>query len=418
MEKLVIKGGLPLSGRVEVSGAKNAALPCIAATLLTRGNNTLLRVPKLMDVKTILMIAERLGAEYVFKNGVLHINTEEIRGFEAPYELVRTMRASILFLGPLLARLGRAKISLPGGCAIGARPVNLHLKALAQMGADMHLDQGYIYARADRLKGAEIFFDIPTVTGTENVLMAASLARGTTVIRNAASEPEVVDLADYLIAMGAKINGHGTDTIEIEGVDELYPAHHEVIPDRIEAGTYLIALAITQGEGEVVNCRPDHLGALIEKLRLTGADVEVGDGKIRLKGPETIRSTDIKTMPYPGFPTDLQAQFMSLMSIANGASVIEETIFENRFIHVAELRRMGADIEISGNKAYVKGKSRLLAAPVMATDLRASASLVLAGLVAQGGFTEVHRIYHLDRGYEAMEKKLSGLGAMVWREKV
>lgn len=418
MEKLVIKGGVPLKGKVRISGAKNAALPCIAASILVPGSHTIQNVPKLRDVKTILEITGTLGCDFGFSDGVVTIDTKNLKNYECPYELVRTMRASVLFLGPLLAREGRAKISLPGGCAIGARPVNLHLKALGLMGAQMHLDQGYIYAKAERLKGAEIFFDIPTVTGTENVMMAAVLAEGRTVIRNAASEPEVVDLANFLRKMGANIVGDGTDSIVIEGVKELRPATHEIIPDRIEAGTYLLAAAITQGEVELQNPVPEHLGALIEKLRETGAEISVEHRSIKIKGSKEIQAVDIVTMPYPGFPTDLQAQYMAYMSIAKGSCVIEETIFENRFIHVAELQRMGANIEVTGNKAYVKGQPRLLAAPVMATDLRASASLVLAGLVAQGGYTEVHRIYHLDRGYEALEEKLTGLGATVWREKV
>lgn len=417
MEKLVIKGGIPLKGKVRISGAKNSALPCIAACVLQPGRHVLNNVPKLRDVKTILEITETLGCEYEFSDGRVALDTENLSSYECPYELVRTMRASVLFLGPLLAREGRAKISLPGGCAIGARPVNLHLKALSLMGAQMHLDQGYIYARADRLKGAEIFFDIPTVTGTENAMMAAVLADGKTIIRNAALEPEVVDLANFLRRMGANISGDGTTTIVIEGVKELKPGVHEIIPDRIEAGTYMLAAAITQGDVEVENCIPEHMQALIEKLRETGASVTIKDKGIRVTGAGVIRGVDIVTMPYPGFPTDLQAQYMAYMSIAEGSSIIEETVFENRFIHVAELKRMGAHIEVNGNKAYVKGQERLLAAPVMATDLRASASLVLAGLVAQGGYTEINRLYHLDRGYEALEEKLTRLGATIWREK-
>jgi len=417
MEKLVIKGGVPLKGVVKISGAKNAALPCIAASLLQPGSISLLGIPNLMDVKTILQIMEMLGCGYRWDGDRVSISTEDIKTYECPYDLVRRMRASILFLGPLLARLGRAKISLPGGCAIGARPVNLHLKALNLMGADMQLEQGYIYAKAKRLKGADIFFDIPTVTGTENVMMAAVMADGKTIIRNAASEPEVVDLAGLLRAMGANIQGDGTDTIVIEGVKELRPATHKIIPDRIETGTYMIAAAITQGDVCIEGCKPEHVGALAKKLREAGVNVEMEEEKIRVCANGEIRCVDVKTMPYPGFPTDLQAQFMALMCVSKGACVIEETIFENRFIHVAELRRMGADIEVSGNKAYVKGGTKLLAAPVMATDLRASASLVLAGLVAEGGYTEVRRIYHLDRGYEALEKKLIGLGATIWRER-
>jgi UDP-N-acetylglucosamine 1-carboxyvinyltransferase len=327
------------------------------------------------------------------------------------------MRASILLLGPLLARLGRARISLPGGCAIGARPVNLHLKALAAMGAEMHLDRGYIHARAPRLRGTEIFFDIPTVTGTENIMMAAVGAEGKTELRNAAREPEISDLADMLRKMGASIEGDGTDTIVIHGTNHLQPAEHPVIPDRIEAGTFLVAAAITGGDVLVGGCRPEHLSAVIEKLRAAGVRIDREAEGLRVRGPERISAVDIKTMPFPGFPTDLQAQFMALMSVSRGSSIIKETVFENRFIHVSELRRMGADIEINGNQALVRGRDRLSAAPVMATDLRASASLVLAGLVAEGGLTEVRRIYHLDRGYEALETKFQGLGAKIWREK-
>ena len=329
----------------------------------------------------------------------------------------KTMRASILLLGPLLARYGKAKISLPGGCAIGARPVNLHLKALVAMGADIYLDHGYINAEANELRGSEIFFDIPTVTGTENIMMAAVTAKGKTVLRNSANEPEVLDLADTLRSMGAHIEGDGTDTITIEGVNDLKPCEHSVIPDRIEAGTFMIGAAITGGNIKIEGCLPGHLTSLIDKLKLTGASIDLTDESITVRGPDLIESVDVMTMPYPGFPTDLQAQFMSLMAVANGWSMIRETIFENRFIHVGELRRMGADIEINGSQALIKGKDRLFSAPVMATDLRASASLVLAGLVAKEGRTEVHRIYHLDRGYETIEKKFRGLGASMWREK-
>ena len=326
------------------------------------------------------------------------------------------MRASILLLGPLLARVGKAKISLPGGCAIGARPVNLHLKALAAMGVDMFLDHGYIHAEVKRLKGADIFFDIPTVTGTENIMMAAVMAQGRTILRNAANEPEVVDLGKMLRSMGADIEGEGTDTITITGVDDLRPSVHKVIPDRIEAGTFMIGAAMTGGTVQVRNCQPSHVTALTEKLRSAGARIKHDSEGIIVTGPKVIESVDIKTMPYPGFPTDLQAQFMALMSVARGWSMIRETIFENRFIHVSELKRLGADIEINASQALVKGKEQLFSAPVMATDLRASASLILAGLVAEGR-TEVHRIYHLDRGYEAIEEKFRGLGATMWRER-
>jgi UDP-N-acetylglucosamine 1-carboxyvinyltransferase len=417
MDKIIIEGGKPLKGSVTISGAKNAALPAIAACLLTGGWHRLKRIPQLRDINTIKSIMSKLGTVFREENDILEINSDNLTGFEAPYELVKTMRASILLLGPLLARYGKAKISLPGGCAIGARPVNLHLKALVAMGADIYLDHGYINAESNGLRGAEIFFDIPTVTGTENIMMAAVTAKGKTVLRNSANEPEVLDLADTLRAMGANIEGDGTDTIVIEGVNDLKPCQHSVIPDRIEAGTFMIGAAITGGNIRIEGCLPGHLTSLIEKLKLTGARIDLADKTITVRGPDIIESVDVMTMPYPGFPTDLQAQFMSLMAVANGWSMIRETIFENRFIHVGELRRMGADIEINGSQALIKGKGQLFSAPVMATDLRASASLVLAGLVAKEGRTEVHRIYHLDRGYEAIEKKFRDLGASIWREK-
>ncbi len=416
MQRIVIEGGIPLRGEVRVSGAKNSALPVMAASLLTGGTYRLFNLPRLKDVDTMKEIMVGLGVEFYEDGDSLCVDSSNLILSEASYDLVRRMRASILLLGPLLARQGRAKISLPGGCAIGARPVNLHLNALSAMGAEISLDYGYIDARAVRLRGADIFFDIPTVTGTENIMMAATLAEGKTILRNAAKEPEVVDLADMLRSMGADIEGDGTDTIIINGVKELRPAHHRIIPDRIEAGTFMIASAMTGGDVEVRGCYPAHLGALIEKLEKAGVDVESEGDTISVKGPDIIKSVDIKTMPFPGFPTDLQAQFMAMMCISDGCSVIKETIFENRFIHVGELRRMGADIQVNGAQATVRGRKQLLAAPVMATDLRASASLVLAGLVAKGGRTEVHRIYHLDRGYEAMEKKFASLGARIWRE--
>lgn len=412
----MIEGGRPLKGAVTISGAKNAALPALAACLLTGGWHRLVRIPRLRDIRTIQRIMADLGTDFREQGGVIEVNSENLTGYEAPYELVKTMRASILLLGPLLARCGRARISLPGGCAIGARPINLHLKALVAMGADIYLDHGYINARAPRLRGADIFFDIPTVTGTENIMMAAVTASGRTILKNAANEPEVQDLARMLRSMGADIEGEGTDTIVIHGVDRLETCEHTVIPDRIEAGTFMIGAAISRGAIVVEGCIPAYLTSLIEKLKQAGADISAEDRRITVRGPDRIQSVDIKTMPYPGFPTDLQAQFMTLMAIADGWSMIRETIFENRFIHVSELRRMGADIEINGGQALVKGKERLLSAPVMATDLRASASLVLAGLVAEGGRTEVHRIYHLDRGYEAIEEKFRGLGAAIWRE--
>lgn len=416
MEKIVIEGGVPISGFIHASGAKNSALPIMAASLLTGGSHRLYNLPQLKDVDTMKEIMERLGIVFYKDGDALCINSDNLSSTEAPYDLVRKMRASILLLGPLLAREGRAKISLPGGCAIGARPVNLHLSALSAMGADISLNYGYIDARVKKLKGAEIFFDIPTVTGTENIMMAATLAEGRTILRNAAKEPEVVDLANMLRCMGADIEGDGTDTIIIHGVKELKAVTYKIIPDRIETGTFMIAAVMTKGEVEIRNCCPDHLGALIEKLEKVGAEVNAGKDYIFVKGPDVIKSVNIKTMPFPGFPTDLQAQFMAMMCIADGCSVIRETIFENRFIHVGELRRMGADIEVNGPQATVKGKEKLLAAPVMATDLRASASLILAGLVAEGGRTEVYGIHHLDRGYEALEKKFASLGARIWRE--
>ncbi|RLB17888.1 MAG: UDP-N-acetylglucosamine 1-carboxyvinyltransferase [Deltaproteobacteria bacterium] len=417
MDKIVIQGGSPLAGEVRISGAKNAALPILAASLLSAGTSVIHNVPALRDIDTIKRIMTRLGVSFETQGNGLAVGCEQITHHEAPYELVKTMRASILLLGPLLARHGKAKISLPGGCAIGARPINLHLKGLAAMGAEMYLDHGYIHAEAKKLKGTEIFLDIPTVTGTENIMMAATLAQGVTIIRNAAKEPEVQDLASFLRAMGASIDGDGTDTITIEGVKELHAAHHTVIPDRIEAGTFVIAAAMCGGDVTITGCRSEHLTAVIEKVESAGARITFKEDRISVRGPEKIESVDIKTMPYPGFPTDLQAQFMAFMCIADGWSMIRETIFENRFIHVSELRRLGAEIEINGGQALVRGKKELLAAPVMATDLRASACLVLAGLVAKGGLTEVHRIYHLDRGYEALEKKFQKLGARIWREK-
>jgi UDP-N-acetylglucosamine 1-carboxyvinyltransferase len=417
MDKMVIEGGIPLKGIVKVSGAKNAALPIIAACILTEGSHRLSRVPHLKDVQTLKAIMSGMGVSFQEEDGVLSVNSDALREDEASYDLVKTMRASILLLGPLLSRLGKARISMPGGCAIGARPVNLHLKALAAMGVHMYLEGGYINAQVKRLKGTRVFFDIPTVTGTENAMMAAVKAEGQTILSNAAKEPEVQDLADMLRGMGAHIEGDGTDTIMIEGVERLSPAQHTIIPDRIEAGTFMVGAAMTGGDVMIDGCMPEHLSAVIEKLRSVGAEVEPITNGLRVKGTDSIQGVDIKTMPYPGFPTDLQAQFMALMSIAKSSSMIKETVFENRFIHVSELRRMGAHIEINGDQALVRGKGFLLAAPVMATDLRASASLILAGLVAKDGKTEVGRIYHLDRGYEALEVKFRDLGAHIWREK-
>ena len=419
MDKIRIAGGKPLVGRVEISGAKNAALPSMAASLLTADTIQLENVPYVRDILTTRALLQEMGVEAeVRQDGTATLRADELRSHEAPYELVKTMRASILVLGPLVGRFKKARVSLPGGCAIGARPVDLHLKALGAMGVQMFRKKGYINAEVQQLKGAEVFFDIPTVTGTENIMMTAVRAKGQSVLRNAAKEPEVQDLADMLRRMGAEIEGDGTDTIVIRGRDALVPVQeHEIIADRIESGTFMIAAAMTRGDVHIEGCRPDHVAALTEKLQSVGAEISPTEKGVHVKGPETVQSVDIETRPFPGFPTDLQAQFMSLMCIAKGSSIIRETIFENRFIHVSELKRLGADIAIHGNQAMVRGKERLLAAPVMATDLRASASLILAGLVAQEGVTEVNRIYHLDRGYEALEKKFQSLGAKIWREK-
>ncbi|MEW6068735.1 MAG: UDP-N-acetylglucosamine 1-carboxyvinyltransferase [Nitrospirota bacterium] len=416
MDKLIVYGGKRLKGTVEISGAKNAALPIIMASLLAPGSSVIYRMPQLKDITTTARLLIHLGAEFSYKNGRGIINTEKIKTLEAPYDLVRTMRASILVLGPLLTRFGKARVSLPGGCAIGARPINLHLMGLEKMGADIKLESGYVIAKGKRLKGASIYLDIPTVTGTENLMMAASLARGNTLIENAAREPEVVDLTNALISMGAKIKGAGESVIEIEGVDELKPLQYSIIPDRIEAGTFMTIAGITGGDIVIKGCKTEHLDAIIMKLKETGLLFEDIPEGVRAIGPSRPKATDIKTMPYPGFPTDMQAQFTALMCIAEGTSIIKETIFENRFMHVAELRRMGADITVEGGTATIKGIPRLKGAPLMATDLRASASLVVAALAAKGE-TVVNRIYHLDRGYEKIEKKLQKLGADVRRVK-
>jgi len=414
LDKLIIHGGCQLEGEVVISGAKNAALPLLFATLLAPGPHRIGNLPRLRDITTAERLLAELGAEVDSSNGTLKISTGQINSMEAPYDLVRTMRASVLVLGPLLARYGRARVSLPGGCAIGARPINLHLKGLEAMGAKICLDHGYVEANATQLKGARIHFDVPTVGGTENLMMAASLAKGTTILENAAREPEIVDLANALLGMGAKIEGAGADTITIEGVDELKPMDYRVMPDRIEAGTFLLAAAITGGRIGVKGGRADHLEALLSKLEEVGATVEAGEDALWVQGPEELRSVNIKTQPHPGFPTDMQAQFMAMMSLANGTSMITEAVFENRFMHVCELQRMGADISIEGHTATVKGVNGLLGAPVMATDLRASACLVLAGLAADNT-TEISRIYHLDRGYERLEEKFRGLGADIER---
>jgi UDP-N-acetylglucosamine 1-carboxyvinyltransferase len=416
LDKLIIYGGKKLKGEVEISGAKNAALPIIVASLLATGSSTIDRVPDLKDVITIGKLLTYFGAGFLYKDGRAIINTEKIKILEAPYDLVRTMRASILVLGPLLARFGKAKVSLPGGCSIGARPINLHLTGLEKMGVDIKLESGYVIAKVKKLKGSSIYLDIPTVTGTENLMMAASLAKGRTILENAAREPEVIDLANALVSMGAKVKGAGESIIEIEGVDELRPIQYSIIPDRIEAGTFMTIAGITGGEIIIKKCRPEHLDASMMKLKETGLSFEDVPKGVRILGPSRPRSADVKTMPYPGFPTDMQAQFMALMSIAEGTSIIKETIFKNRFMHVAELRRMGADITVEGGTATIKGTSRLKSAPLMATDLRASASLVVAALAAKGE-TTIHRIYHLDRGYEKMEEKLLKIGADVRRVK-
>jgi UDP-N-acetylglucosamine 1-carboxyvinyltransferase len=416
LDKLIIKGGKKLSGDVTVSGSKNASLPVFISTILAPGLNEISNVPFLRDINTTIKVLEQLGARVEGNGNVVRIDTSPIANYEATYDLVKTMRASVLVLGPLLARFGRARVSLPGGCAIGARPINLHLKGLAAMGAEINLTHGYVEAKARKLKGARINFDIATVGGTEHLMMAAATAKGETILENAAREPEIVDLADVLIKMGAKIEGAGTDTIRITGVDGLSPAAHRVIPDRIEAGTFMIAAAITGGDVRIYDMRLEHLDALVFKLQDAGVEIVNKDNVVRVKGPRKIRSVNIKTRPYPGFPTDMQAQFMTLMCLADSASVVSENIFENRFMHVSELLRFGADIVIEGNTATVKGVKKLSGAPVMATDLRASASLVLAGLAADNT-TEVSRIYHLDRGYEALEKKLAGLGADIQRVK-
>lgn len=422
MDKIIIEGGKPLYGTITVSGAKNAALPLIAATIITPGSHVLHNVPDLRDTRTMLKLLETIGAAWTREGQTIYLDTTSLTGAEAPYDLVKTMRASVLVLGPLIARFGKARVSLPGGCAIGARPINYHLKAFEQLGVRTLIEQGYVEAVAPgKLQGNVVYFDNPTVTGTENVLMASVIADGTTIIKNAAREPEVGNLVDMLIAMGARIEGRDSDRLEVHGVEKLYPTEATIIPDRIEAGTYLIAVAAVGGKVQVRGCQPEHLPSLVEKLRLIGAEIEeLEDGFLVERkvanngGPPPLRSVDIRTMPYPGFPTDLQAQFMALMTTAEGVSVIHETIFENRFMHVAELHRMGADIRIDGSTAIVTGntKGEMCGAQVMATDLRASASLVIAGLVAQGR-TEISRVYHLERGYENLVEKLRNVGAEI-----
>ncbi len=425
MDTIVIDGGMPLYGSIPISGAKNAALPLLAATLLAPGRHIVHNVPNLRDIDTMLKVLHCLGARWERTGTTVHVDSTDLSGAEAPYDLVRTMRASVLVLGPLLARLGRARVSLPGGCAIGVRPINYHIEAFSQLGAGSDIQGGYVETSApDGLRGNTIYFDNPTVTGSENVLMAAALARGTTVIKNAAKEPEVGNLIDQLVAMGAEIEGKDSDRLTVHGVNRLYPAEARVIPDRIETGTYLICVGAAGGELCLTGCTPAHLPSLVEKLHAAGIEIrDEGDCLIAScpphvdAGPCRLKAVNVRTMPYPGFPTDLQAQFMALMTQAEGTCTIHETIFENRFMHVAELRRMGADISIEGNSALVQGHGRdkrLSGAPVMATDLRASASLVIAALAARGT-TIISRIYHLERGYESMIEKLGAVGARISR---
>lgn len=416
MNKLMIKGGVRLKGDVRISGAKNAVLPILAATLLAEDPSTIENVPHLHDVTTTVELLGCMGVRVSIDEKLsVEVDCSTIENYTAPYHLVKTMRSSILVLGPLLARFGVAEVSLPGGCAIGSRPVDLHIKGLQDMGAEIVVSNGYIHAKAKRLKGARLVMDIVTVTGTENLMMAGALADGTTIIENAAREPEVVDLANFINAMGGQIKGAGTDTIVIEGVEKLYGTRYRVLPDRIETGTFLVAAAITGGSIKVKDTAPHLLDAVIDKLREAGAKIEVGDDWITLdmegKRPKAV---SLRTAPYPAFPTDMQAQFVALNAIADGTSTVVETVFENRFMHVQELKRMGADIEIEGNTAIIRGVDALTAAPVMATDLRASASLIIAGLVASGE-TEVQRIYHIDRGYENIEEKLALLGTRIRR---
>jgi len=417
MDKLLIEGGVPLSGEIAISGAKNAALPILCAALLTAEPLRITNLPRLNDVRTMLRLLAQMGVKVADEGpDAVTLDASGLDNPVAPYDLVKTMRASVLVLGPLLARAGEARVSLPGGCAIGARPVDQHIKGLQAMGAEIAVEQGYVQARAARLKGARLFTDMVTVTGTENLMMAAVLAAGDTVIENAAREPEVVDLANCLVAMGAQISGAGSDVIRIRGVDRLHGTTHRVMPDRIETGTYLCAAAVTGGAVRLTRTSASYLDAVVDKLMDAGCDIVPERDAIRLKAPPKLTAVSIRTAPYPAFPTDMQAQFMAINAVAEGTAVIRETIFENRYMHAVELARLGADIRIDGNTAVVKGVARLNGATVMATDLRASASLVVAGLVAQGT-TIVDRIYHLDRGYEKLDEKLSALGARVRRTK-
>ena len=415
MDKIVIVGGKPLHGTLPVYGAKNAVLPIMAATLLASGRYEVDAVPDLRDVRTMAHLLRIIGAQVVQKDHKLWIDTQHCSFLEAPYELVKTMRASIYVLGPLLARFGQARVSLPGGCAWGPRPVDFHIKGMQKLGADVELDRGYIVAKAKRLRGATITLDIPSVGATGNILMAATLAEGRTVIENAAREPEITALAEFLVQMGAKIEGLGTDRLVVEGVEELHPTDFQVIPDRIEAGTFLVAGAITGGDVTVTNVVPEHLRAVLTKLEDAGVELSEGDDWIRVRAPKRVKPVDVTTAVYPGFPTDMQAQWMALMSVADGSSVITDTIFLDRFTHVAELQRLGARIRMEGNSAHVTGVEKLQGAPVMSTDLRASACLILAGLAAEGR-TDVSRVYHIDRGYERIEERLKLVGAEIWRE--
>ena len=416
MQKLAIQGGNRLSGEVRISGAKNAALPILCASLLTGDLLRLGNVPDLNDVATMRKLLQQMGVAIESDGDQLVLSAADIDKLEAPYDMVKTMRAAILVLGPLVARFGEARVSLPGGCAIGSRPVDLHIKGLQAMGAEIHIEHGYIHAQTKRLKGARIFFDLVSVTGTENLMMAATLADGVTVLENAAREPEVVDLAHCLIAMGAKIEGAGSDTITITGVTKLHGASHSVMPDRIESGTFLVAATATGGNITLTDARADILDNVLEKLHEAGATIHVSGSTINLQMDQRPKAVNVRTAPYPAFPTDMQAQFMALNTIAEGSAMVVETIFENRFMHVQELRRLGAQIDVEGNTAVIKGCAQLDGATIMATDLRASACLVIAGLVAQGE-TIVDRIYHLDRGYEHIEAKLSALGAQIRRMK-
>ncbi|NIM03793.1 UDP-N-acetylglucosamine 1-carboxyvinyltransferase [bacterium] len=416
MEKILITGGKKLSGMVKISGSKNASLPILVATLLTDEDCVVKNVPHLQDVETILALLRILGKRISHHNKRIRISSTYRLDSEAPYELVKKMRASILVMGPLLGRLGRVRASLPGGCAIGARPINLHLRGFRKLGAKASFERGYVQLDAPRLHGANIYLDFPSVGATENLMMAATRARGRTVIENAASEPEIKDLANFLNKMGAKIKGAGTNIIEIEGVSVLSGTVHEVIPDRIETGTFMVAAAVTVGNVAIRGADPEHLEAVITKLREAGAKITVNNKEIKVTSGKNLRATDIETIPYPGFPTDMQAQWMVLMSLTKGTSIITETVFENRFLHVGELQRMGSNIQVKGNSAIVKGVPKLSGAPVMATDLRASAALILAALAAEGR-TEIFGVHHLDRGYEDIEKKLKRLGARIKRVK-